>query len=145
MAIARDARARILDPRRYSVFPDVRPALAELSGRGWRHAVLSNNHPDLEPIVAALRLGHFEAVFTSALIGYEKPRREIFQYALERLAPTGPVWMIGDNEIADARGAEAAGLKAVLVRKASQGFHRSIPDLTSLPDLVHESVLADCE
>src|SRR6185312_10271263 len=69
-AIARAARGHIVDPAKYQAFPDVLPTLTALTAAGWRHAILSNNYPDLDAIVAGMGLrSHFTHVFTSALIG----------------------------------------------------------------------------
>ena len=62
--------------------------------------------------------GFFDEIITSARVGFEKPRIELFQYALRNLRGTSRAWMIGDSYSADIRGAEAAGLPAILVRKA---------------------------
>jgi putative hydrolase of the HAD superfamily len=82
---------------------------------------------------------HFAGVYTSALIGYEKPRKEIYQFVLDRISDRSNVWMVGDNEVADAFGAENAGIRAVLVRKKPKTFHRYIDDLIPLRTLLEQS------
>ncbi|MGH7576165.1 MAG: HAD-IA family hydrolase, partial [Longimicrobiales bacterium] len=42
-------------------------------------------------------------------IGYEKPNPRAFRHVLNAVGPSGPVWMIGDNPIADVAGAAAVG------------------------------------
>jgi putative hydrolase of the HAD superfamily len=116
--LARLARARYIDPRTgWRLFEDSLSALEELSGRGWRHVVLSNHVPELEAIVRGLGLAeHVEEVFTSAATGYEKPHPRAFETALRDRRDGEPVWMVGDNPEADVAGARRAGLNAVLVR-----------------------------
>ncbi|QDZ13790.1 HAD family hydrolase [Humibacter ginsenosidimutans] len=109
-------RPRFRDPATWRVIPEARDAISRLSAAGVRQAVLSNHVPELEQIVRALGLSdHFERVFTSAAIGWEKPHPGIFEHALRELGRPGDVWLIGDNPVADVQGATAAGIHAVLV------------------------------
>jgi len=111
-------RTEYVNPRRWRIFTDTTDALKQLSANGWRHVILSNHVPELPTLVHALGIGsHFEQIHTSAIIGYEKPNPMCFQAALEHLPPGAEVTMVGDNYPADILGAQAVGLKAVLVRK----------------------------
>lgn len=58
-----------------------------------------------------------DAVATSHDVGWRKPHRAMFDRALE-LAAVRPneAFMVGDNPIADVRGAQALGIRAVLRR-----------------------------
>ena len=90
-------------------------ALQLTAAAGYRNAILSNHGPELPHLVAALGLDSFvDRVFTSALIGVEKPNRLIFEHALTALGANGDSWMIGDNPIADVDGARAVGMQAIL-------------------------------
>jgi putative hydrolase of the HAD superfamily len=116
-ALAAEVRATYLDSSAWVVFDDVVSTLDELAARGWRHIVLSNHVPELPELVERLGLArHFDAIHTSATIGVEKPNRRAFLHALSSLPSDAQVWMIGDNPVADAEGAEAAGIPAILVR-----------------------------
>jgi putative hydrolase of the HAD superfamily len=118
LELAEHAHRNYVDcSRGWRLFDDVVPALDELRGRGWRHVILSNHVPELGELVAGLGLGaYFDVVLTSAEIGYEKPHPQAFAHALERCGGPGRVWMVGDNPVADQRGAEAVGIPAILVR-----------------------------
>ena len=59
-----------------------------------------------------------ERVFTSAVIGYDKPHPEAFRHALRESGDPATRWMVGDNPVADVAGAEALGIPAVLIRTA---------------------------
>jgi putative hydrolase of the HAD superfamily len=72
------------------------------------------------------------AAFSSASIGYEKPHPAIFRRALAAIPAAGPVWMIGDNPVADVAGAEALGLPAILVRRSARGVRWQSPDLAGV-------------
>ena len=123
-------RLDYINPIRWQVFPDTVGTLEELSAKGWRHIVLSNHVPELPTLANALGIGqHFDQIYTSALLGYEKPNPLCFQAVLAHLPRRAKIIMIGDNYAADVLGAQAAGLKAVLVRKPhpstniTQSFH----------------------
>ncbi len=127
------ARARYADPDTgWRVFDDAVPALALLSGHGWRHVVLSNHVPELERIVAGLGLDrHVDTVLCSAVMGYEKPHPEAFACALRLRREGEAVWMVGDNETADVQGAVAAGLPAILVRRNGVGLLDAAEEILS--------------
>ena len=81
--------------------------------------ILSNHVPELPALVAALGLDDLvESIFTSAVIGYDKPHPEAFRHALRASGDPASRWMVGDNPVADVAGAEALGIPAVLIRTA---------------------------
>jgi putative hydrolase of the HAD superfamily len=55
-------------------------------------------------------------VFSSALIGYDKPHPEAFRHALRACGEPARRWMVGDNPVADVRGAQTVGIPALLIR-----------------------------
>jgi putative hydrolase of the HAD superfamily len=126
-ALARGVHERFIDATRgWELFADTIPALRALAESGWRNAVLSNHVPELEQIADGLGISrHVERIISSALIGYEKPHPEAFRYALRACGDPEEVWMVGDNVEADVRGAEALGLKAILVRRPGDCRHRA--------------------
>ncbi|MHA7986479.1 HAD family hydrolase [Rathayibacter sp. CAU 1779] len=110
-------RQRFRDPVTWRVIPEAATAIEALHEAGARQAVLSNHVPELPEIVDGLGLGgHFERVFTSAAIGWEKPNAGIFRHALREFGHPDDVWLIGDNPVADVEGAAAAGIRPVLVQ-----------------------------
>ena len=117
--LAGAARRRLTDPTvGWHVFEDSLPALHATAAAGWRNAILSNHIPELAQIVDALGLGgSLEAIFSSAVTGYEKPHPDAFQTALRALGEPADVWMVGDNPQADVAGAEALGIPAILVAR----------------------------
>jgi len=116
--LAHAVRERFVDGTRgWLVFPDTRRALTLSADAGLRNVILSNHVPELERIVEQLGLsGLVEHVFSSALIGYEKPHPEAFRHALRACGDPPRRWMVGDNPVADFAGARALGIPAVLVR-----------------------------
>lgn len=129
-------RRLYIDPSHWRVFPDVVPCLHALSADGWSHQILSNHVPELESLVGALGIKHhFDAVWTSASLGYEKPHPAAYTAALGG-SPAAASWMIGDSIQADVLGAAKHGLRAVLVRSKSDQVPFSMLDLTPLPELL---------
>lgn len=128
------------NPDRFRLFADTLPTLDALSARGWTHVILSNHVPEFDDIAAALGLTpRMAAVFNSAKMGYEKPHPQIFRQVLDALDAGGPKWMIGDNLLADVRGAEAMGLPAILVRKPSVDARYFAPDLTQVGAIIENA------
>lgn len=114
-------KKKILDSKNFRLYEDVKPGLQALSKMGYRHAVLSNNFPELEDILRALGIaGYFDFFIISALNGYEKPRRELFDAARRITGYPDVAIMVGDNPISDIAGAKEAGFQTVLLRKEAE-------------------------
>jgi putative hydrolase of the HAD superfamily len=122
-ALARHARTRFVDPAHgWAVFDDVIPVLSGLRDEGWRHAIVSNHVPELPALAASLGLADLiDTIHTSAATGFEKPHPVAFELALEAAGHPRTVWMVGDNPVADVRGAQLLGIPAILVRTAQAG------------------------
>jgi putative hydrolase of the HAD superfamily len=116
--LARAVRARFVDGSvGWEAFADSGPALQATAEAGWRNVILSNHVPELEALVDALGLSDLvEHVFSSALIGYDKPHPEAFRHALRECGDPVRRWMVGDNPVADVAGAQALGIPALLIR-----------------------------
>jgi FMN phosphatase YigB (HAD superfamily) len=119
--------------------PGVEQTLVVLGGRGYRQAVLSNaaHDADVQALVdkAGLRT-HLDFVLSSAAIGRRKPDPRTFRRAAETWGvPPSSILMVGDTLAADIRGAEAAGMASVWVRKYSEGDPGGV-----LPDAVIETI-----
>lgn len=134
-------RERYVDPACWALYPDVVPVLEELAAGGWRHVILSNHVPELEDIVRALGLAKLvEATVNSALTGYEKPHPEAFEVARRLAGHPDEVWMVGDNPEADVRGAEDAGIPAILVRRDPvDTTRRHAPNLEGAAAIIQRS------
>ena len=105
----------ILAPDRYHLYPDTLSVLRECKHRGHRNVLLSNNYPELAEMVHKLRLTpYLDGIITSAMEGYDKPRRELFNIAKSRFPDTS-YYMIGDNPTADIIGGNRADMTTVLV------------------------------
>jgi putative hydrolase of the HAD superfamily len=131
LAAAAEVRRRYTDPAGWTVFPDVVPVLERLAA--YRHVIVSNHVPELPALVAALGLAPYvTAVVTSAAVGWEKPHPRIYAAARAAAGDPDEVWMVGDNVVADVRGAEAVGIPAILVRTADPSVTRSAASLAGV-------------
>lgn len=107
----------------FRLFPDARPALELLAGRGIHLGMISNWDCSLPEIVSRIGLDDLlEVVAVSALCRCEKPNPALFREALRRAGvPASAALHVGDSYEKDVQGARAAGMQAVLLdRKASQ-------------------------
>ncbi|MQA00002.1 MAG: HAD-IA family hydrolase [Dehalococcoidia bacterium] len=120
----------------YRLYDDAVPGLERLARAGLQAVVVSNHVWQLPEIMRALGCGaRFEGVVTSARVGYRKPHPEIFRAAL-RLSGSAPedALMVGDSLSADVSGAQAAGLRAVLLDRS--GEHPPVEGVTVIRSLV---------
>jgi putative hydrolase of the HAD superfamily len=124
----------------WRVFPEAAAALRQLADRGFRQVILSNHAPELPSLVERLGLADFfDTIITSAITGFEKPHESAYKSAVEALPPGARLWMVGDNEEADALSPERHGIQGVLVCRGTrrQGrARRQVPDLARAVDLI---------
>jgi putative hydrolase of the HAD superfamily len=115
-ALADKVRSVYTDVAQWKLY-DTREVLEELLAEEWTHVILSNHVPELPSLVHGLGLSPLiDRIVNSAETGFEKPHTGAFQSALSSLDNPEEVWMIGDSMNADILGAEAVGLRAILVR-----------------------------
>jgi putative hydrolase of the HAD superfamily len=114
--LARQVRKQMITPERYTLYDDAVSVLVDLKERGWRHMILSNHIPELPDVVKVLGLFRYvDFCIVSAATGYEKPNPQAFFNALSLTGDPRRIWMVGDNIVSDVRGAENAGIPAILV------------------------------
>jgi putative hydrolase of the HAD superfamily len=117
---ARELEAALLASLRFAPYPEVPRVLRALRAAGARLVVVSNWDVSLHDVLAATGLRPLvDAVLTSAELGVAKPDPAIFAAALREAGDVAPqaALHVGDDEQADAAGAAAAGIPAVLVRR----------------------------
>jgi HAD superfamily hydrolase (TIGR01509 family) len=115
--------------------PQALEALALVRASGLRAAAISNSNGSVRAVLDAVGLvSHLDFVLDSGEVGVEKPDPRIFELALARagVAP-GEAAYIGDLYTIDARGAGAAGLRAVLL---DPGGFWGARDCATAPDLL---------
>jgi len=107
----------------WSLFPEVDSMLDKLSGTSL--GVITNGDKGHQSYKLT-KLGiseYFDDVITPACAGAAKPDLAIFQFAAMRAGKSrAECWHIGDNYMADYKGAKDAGYKAVWLNR--QGHHQ---------------------
>ena len=125
----------------FNPYPESVGVLEELKEMSVPLYVVSNWDIELEKVLEDLGwAGYFDGIVASAVLGVEKPRREIFDEAL-RLAGISPdrAVMVGNDPVSDVRGAFEAGVDSVFVaRKDLEAPEATyvLPDLRGLPGIV---------
>ncbi|MBM2809866.1 MAG: hypothetical protein HW416_625 [Chloroflexi bacterium] len=133
----------------YRLFSDALPTLERLHTSGLRLGVISNWEEWLERLLVSLGVAqHFDAIAVSGVCGFEKPDQAIFLQALEvaGVAPEQAVH-VGDSLRDDVEGAEAVGIRGVLLERntpsvariespLAPGAHPRISTLRELPGLL---------
>jgi putative hydrolase of the HAD superfamily len=124
-------------PEVWRVYPDVLEVLPALKSRGLIMGVLSNWDIRLGPLLEGLGLmPYFDHVVLSAVVGWEKPHRRIFESALELAGvPAAQVLHVGDNYQQDVVGAQQVGMYAVWLRRRG-GPTADCPVINSLRELL---------
>lgn len=116
-ALFEDLWGTFCDAGRWRFPQHTEETLAELRKRGYRLAVLSNWDDRLRPLLKGIGLDdHFEEIFVSCEIGFEKPDARLFAAVEERLGTkAGEILHIGDSHHHDVAGANARGWPVVQV------------------------------
>jgi putative hydrolase of the HAD superfamily len=126
----------LLASLRFRAYADVQPTLSEWRERGLRLVVASNWDISLHDVLDRVGLGRsLDGVVTSAEAGARKPDPAIFAHAL-KLAGVGAdrAVHVGDSDEEDVRGARAAGIEPVLLRR--DGSATPAPGVRTIASLI---------
>lgn len=139
-ALARDCFDEFARGDCWRPYPDVRPTLEALRGRGLALAVCSNWDGRLRRTLDELDLaGCFDDLFISSEVGYEKPHPGIFEAMLEHFGLEAQDGLhVGDSVTDDLRGAARLGLPALLLRRENRPVPEAHdgPEIDSLAELL---------
>jgi putative hydrolase of the HAD superfamily len=124
-------------PRHWRLYADVAPTLQRLGQAGWQLGIASNFDGRLLEIAAKMpELSVCERLFVSSQVGFSKPDPRFFSNIAEQLAvPPAHILLVGDDWIADCRGARAAGWQAIWLNR-NVTAESTLPGITSLPQLL---------
>ena len=129
----------------WPVFDDVRPALGEARGRGWRLAILSNTDRDLiDASVGAIGVP-FGAAIVAGDIGSYKPARRHWEVFREhtRSDPVNHVH-VAQSLYHDIGTATELGIPTIWINRLGEPDDprpsRTLPSLTGLADTLDELV-----
>ena len=106
-------------------------------GAQYRIGVISNADGKIEQVLAKCEIAHcFRTITDSGLVGFEKPRPEIFQHALASLnAEPQESLYVGDVYSVDYVGATAAGMQAILMDVSGAYRDKGVSRVESLEQL----------
>lgn len=124
---------------RFALFDDVLAALSALKARGVKLGVISNLHRDLGQLSSRLGMAeYFDFYVTSQEVGAEKPDPKVFLAGLQKAqARPEEAIHVGDQYHSDVVGAQAAGIRAILVdREGFQQDYNECPRVRSLTEVV---------
>ena len=113
----------LVDSIRFSAYPDAAPALQRLREAGMTLVCVSNWDISLEQVLDRCGLAELlDGIVSSAAAGARKPDPAIFATALElaRCQP-GEAIHVGDTAEEDVEGAEAAGIRVLLLDREGGG------------------------
>ncbi len=121
---------------RFRPYPDAAPALAELRSRGLRLVCVSNWDVSLTEVLGRCGLDDaLDGVVTSAGSGSRKPDPVIFSQALEIAGcAASEAVHVGDTAEEDVAGADAAGIRALLLDRDGGGDIRSLEEVATALD-----------
>ena len=123
-----------------------KPILQQLKAENFKLGVLSNA-PFHQGILSFLEVNeisqYFDAIATSAQIGFCKPHRRTFEFILEKLEskPSQSI-MVGDDLKNDIYGAQQIGMKTIYLKKnfnlPSSHSLQVVPDyeIEDLPEII---------
>ena len=113
----------------FTLYGDVAPTVLELKRRGLPTAIVSNLEQPLDQFLPDIEFSSlFDVIVTSGEVGAAKPDKRIFLEACRRLnVRPRNVLHIGDQIDGDVRGAQQAGLQAVLLDRGRLAADR--PDI----------------
>jgi len=118
------------------ILPGTREALDRIAAK-WRIAVISNADGKIDQALARCGISDcFESITDSGIVGFEKPRPEIFEVALRTMnARAADSLYVGDVYSVDYVGARNAGMQAVLFDVAGAYRERTEPRVESMEQL----------
>ncbi len=124
----------------FALFDDVLPVLKQCRERNLTLGLITNIDIDMKPVCRTLGLAPFlDVIVTSGNARFDKPRPEIFNFALSQAGVTANEAVhVGDQYRTDILGARGAGIRPVMIDRGN--LYPEIKDcikiasLTDLPD-----------
>jgi len=118
------------------VLPGTGERLLEI-GAQYRIGVISNADGKIDQVLAKCGIARcFRTITDSGLVGFEKPRPEIFEHALQSLhAKPEESLYVGDVYSVDYLGATQAGMHAILMDVSGAYREKGVPRVENLEQL----------
>ncbi|MDQ2939125.1 MAG: HAD-IA family hydrolase [Actinomycetota bacterium] len=121
----------LVESIRFDPYPDAEPALRQLRSQGLKLVCVSNWDCSLGDVLERCGLAaHLDGGVSSAEAGARKPDPAIFKAALALAGCGAPEAVhIGDTREEDVEGAEAAGIRALLLDRKGGGDVASLEEV----------------
>jgi HAD superfamily hydrolase (TIGR01662 family) len=107
-----------------TLYPEVRDVLSELKLRGLKIGLISNGYEEEINLIlekVSLEKATFDIIVGVDTIKQAKPNPDIFKYAINKLdVKPEETMFVGDNVEADYKGAENAGIHALLIDRTQK-------------------------
>jgi 2-haloacid dehalogenase len=131
----------------WRAFPEVRSALEELRGRGWRLAILSNTDADfIAASQAHIGVPFDEVVVAQEIASYKPAHKHWEEFFARTNAPRAGHVHVGASLFHDIEPANELGLSSVWINRTAEPATvrptRELTDLFSLPETLDELVAA---
>jgi putative hydrolase of the HAD superfamily len=125
------------DPDRWEAYSDVLPAFRRLKHRGLQLGLISNWDNRLSGLMEGLGLtSELATIVSSAEVGLHKPDPRIFELACARLdVNPEQAAHVGDHHYADIVGAQAIGMRPVLIDRQATAQSWAPGFIVTLDDL----------
>lgn len=118
--ICKRVREILIDVSNYQLYEDTKETLEQCLERGYENYLITNNYPEILQNLELLGIKQYFTDFTvSSHIGYEKPRKEFFDYAKQLSNHPEIGYVIGDNPLADIQGGKDAGFVTIAVHQCT--------------------------
>ena len=141
--LAEQIFATFIRSESYRLYDDAIPTLERVRNAGIKVGVISNWEEWLERLMVDLNMRHHvDVAVISGVAGVEKPDAEIFHLAVEaaEVAPAEAVH-VGDNIRDDVEGAEAVGIRGILIDRTGARTPNFGPAPDGHPPLLVKSLL----
>jgi len=121
----------LVDSIRFDPYPDAAPALTQLRSQGLKLFCVSNWDCSLGEVLERCGLAsHLDGAVSSAEAGARKPDPAIFEAALALAGCSAPEAVhVGDTPEEDVEGAEAAGIRALILDRKGGGDVASLEEV----------------
>ena len=111
-------RKKLINVSNYELYDDTATTLEACSRMGYKNYLITNNYPEIVDNLKMLNIAqYFTDYIVSSHIGYEKPRKEFFEYVRKLSGNPAVRYVIGDNPIADIQGGQEAGFTTIAVHE----------------------------
>lgn len=116
--ICANFKKKLIDVSNYQLYDDTLATLEACNRMGFKNYLITNNYPEIIDNIIKLNIAHcFSDYIVSSHIGYEKPRKEFFEYARKVAGNPATGYVIGDNPVADILGGQEVGFITIAVHK----------------------------